>query len=124
MKTKKEDAMNANTVLRFEEQSEEFLAAMQSGQPFEMDEESFYYWLEVLPPTYIAEFGNDSWELDALEPKVIVALVERSVQKLIDKKAWEEDKARMKSERELLEKAAGRWPEVVEFLNGGGSDEE
>ena len=30
-----------------------FLAAMHSGEPFECDEEMFYYWLEVLPPVYM-----------------------------------------------------------------------
>ena len=30
-----------------------FIAAMESGKPFEMDEESWYYWLEVLPPVYM-----------------------------------------------------------------------
>jgi hypothetical protein len=34
---------------------------------------------------YIAEFGNNSWELDALEPKIIVNLVRDAVNKLIDK---------------------------------------
>lgn len=40
-------------VLSFEGQREAFLTAMHSGQPFEMDEESWYYWLEVLPPVYM-----------------------------------------------------------------------
>lgn len=28
----------------------EFIEVMHSGQPFECDEEMFFYWLEVLPP--------------------------------------------------------------------------
>lgn len=66
---------------------------------------------------YIAEFGNDSWELDALEPKVIVDLIETSIQKLIDKKVWAADEARLKKERKLLETASERWVDVVEYLN-------
>ena len=34
----------------------EFINAMQSRETFEVDEEMFYYWLEVLPPVYMGEF--------------------------------------------------------------------
>jgi hypothetical protein len=59
--------MNANAALKFEEQREEFLAAMQSGRPFEMDEESFYYWLEVLPPAYMGRIVKlpNGWSIRA-----------------------------------------------------------
>ena len=30
-----------------------FLQAMHSGEPFECDDEMYYYWLEVLPPRYL-----------------------------------------------------------------------
>ena len=43
----------STTVLNFEGNRAAFLEAMHSGQPFEMDEESWYYWLEVLPPVYM-----------------------------------------------------------------------
>lgn len=65
---------------------------------------------------YIREFGNDSWELDALDPAVIVELVRRSIQKLIDKEQWDKDAKRLKVERSLLNKAAKNWDEVAEFL--------
>lgn len=41
-------------MLNFETDREEFLRSMHSGAPFEMDEESWYYWLEVLPPVYMS----------------------------------------------------------------------
>jgi hypothetical protein len=66
---------------------------------------------------YIAEFGNDSWELDALEPKVITGLIRKNIKSLIDKKLWDEDEARKEEEQELLRNAADRWEEVAEFLN-------
>ena len=31
----------------------DFLTAMHSGQVFECDEDMYYYWLEVLPPSYL-----------------------------------------------------------------------
>ena len=33
----------------------EFIEKMQSGEVFEVDEEMFYYWLEVLPPVYMGK---------------------------------------------------------------------
>ena len=38
--------------------------------------------------TYLAEFGDESWELDALEPTVLDELIRSAVGKLIDKKKW------------------------------------
>lgn len=38
---------------------------------------------------YEAEFGTTSWELDALEPRVIKSLVERNVDSVIDTHRWE-----------------------------------
>ncbi len=38
---------------------------------------------------YVAEYGTDSWELDALPPQVIASLIEQHVSKLIDREKWE-----------------------------------
>jgi hypothetical protein len=65
---------------------------------------------------YIAEFGNESWELDALEPKVITDLIRKSIGRLIDKKIWEEDEERLESEKRLLRSAAKYWPKISETL--------
>ena len=40
-------------MLSLETQRDEFVAAMSSRLPFEIDAESWYYWLEVLPPVYM-----------------------------------------------------------------------
>lgn len=65
---------------------------------------------------YIAEFGNESWELDALEPKVMTNLIRRSVLKLQNKKTWADDHKRWLDQRELLEKAAENWDRVTQIL--------
>lgn len=70
---------------------------------------------------YIAEFGNESWELDALKPDVIVDLIRKNVTGLVDKKIWNEDRERLETERRLLQKAAREWDGVVEFLGGNGT---
>jgi len=65
---------------------------------------------------YIAEFGNESWELDALEPKVITSLIDKSVKALMDKKVWAADEERLEEEKALLRKASEKWDDVVDFL--------
>jgi len=72
---------------------------------------------------YIAEFGNDSWELDALEPKVIVALIEKSVRALMDKKLWKEDEERLGTEKRLLQAAATHWDRIAENLEENGDSD-
>lgn len=72
---------------------------------------------------YIAEFGNDSWELDALEPKVITRLIEKSVRALMDKKVWEEDEERLKTEKSLLQAAASDWDRIAEDLEENGESD-
>lgn len=37
---------------------------------------------------YRREFGKNSWELDALEPRVIVKLIQDNIKKHIDQKKW------------------------------------
>lgn len=54
---------------------------------------------------YIAEFGNESWELDALEPRVITELIRKNVEALKDKRKWA-----------LLAKCSKRWDEIAENL--------
>lgn len=57
---------------------------------------------------YISEYGRESWELDALEPKVLAALVEENVKKLIDANLWKKSQAKEKAGREKIREAARR----------------
>lgn len=68
---------------------------------------------------YIAEFGEESWELDALEPSVIDALIDEKIREIIDIDLWEQVSASEQREREHLETAASRWSEVVDMLQNG-----
>jgi len=71
--------------------------------------------------SYADRFGEESWELDALEPSVIVDLIREAVQDRIDWDAWEEALERQKTGRDQLGKVSRRWDNVVEYL-GNGSD--
>ena len=39
---------------------------------------------------YVEEYGASSWELDAIEPRMLAALVTDAVQELIDKDLWDD----------------------------------
>jgi hypothetical protein len=69
--------------------------------------------------SYADKYGNESWELDALEPSVIVDLIREAVQERIDWAAWEEASAQQKTGRDQLGKVSRRWESVVEYLGNG-----
>ena len=66
---------------------------------------------------YIAEFGDESWELDALEPSVIAALIRTNVMALVNKKVFNERLAERKKHRATLKQAADRWDEVEDLVS-------
>lgn len=55
---------------------------------------------------YQSKFGTDSWELDALEPKVITELIQDHINDVLDTDAWEASKAREAREKKVLTKVA------------------
>jgi len=68
---------------------------------------------------YISEFGDESWELDALDPDVLMDLIRNNILALLDAELWQKQKDRQEHEREVLTAASERWEEVSEFLAGG-----
>lgn len=57
---------------------------------------------------YIAEFGKESWELDALEPSVIVDLIEEEIYAIRDLDCWKEAVKAENEGRTRLEQLAKR----------------
>lgn len=74
--------------------------------------------------SYADRFGEESWELDALEPSVIVDLIREAIQDRIDWDAWEEALERQKTGRDQLGKVSRRWENVVAYLGNGESREQ
>jgi hypothetical protein len=70
---------------------------------------------------YVALHGDSSWELDALEPSVIVELIRSTIEGLRDVPAWEASIADENVERYNLERISDRWDDVAEFINGDGT---
>jgi hypothetical protein len=65
---------------------------------------------------YIAEYGTDSWELDALEPQVMIELVNQKVRARMDYAAFKKMQEKQEKKREQLTLAADRWEDVVDHL--------
>jgi hypothetical protein len=51
-------------------------------------------------------YGTESWELDALEPQVIVQLIRDEIEVLTDEDAWDEVVEQEERERQALREAA------------------
>jgi hypothetical protein len=69
---------------------------------------------------YMAEHGEHSWELDALEPTVLSALITAAVERHRDNKLFKKMQARERKEKSLLEATKERWDDVVELVGGNG----
>jgi hypothetical protein len=63
--------------------------------------------------SYVRNFGSESWELDALEPAVLDALITKHVDRLIDRKKMRAAVEREKEARRQLQLVAARWDDVV-----------
>lgn len=67
---------------------------------------------------YIEEFGDESWELDALSPAVIDALIDDAILEAREDDSYAEREATEHNDRALLSDASYRWTDIVEFLEG------
>ena len=63
---------------------------------------------------YMVEHGSESWELDALEPKIITGMIEKRVKELIDFDKWEATKEKQENQRKILNAVAENWDEISE----------
>lgn len=60
---------------------------------------------------YADEFGESSWELDAVEPRTLADLVREGIQELIDEDQWEKIMKVEKAMRHDLQKFADEYEE-------------
>lgn len=68
---------------------------------------------------YIAEFGDESWELDALEPAVLAELVRGAITKVTDEDKMREAEDTQQRHRDTLKAIADRFEDVEQLVNGG-----
>lgn len=68
---------------------------------------------------YQREHGDDSWELDALEPSVLDALISAEIEALIeDPDAWARVSVQEENERQLLRRVSAEWHRIQDELGG------
>lgn len=72
---------------------------------------------------YVADNGTtDSWELDALSPKVIDGIIEDAVKGLVDEEKFAAALAKERANEALLRSVADRWDDVASFLKDTAED--
>lgn len=65
---------------------------------------------------YIEQYGESSWELDALDPRVIDGLISTALDELIDKRKWKAAQKGEAERRDFLQSVSDNWEDVAEFL--------
>jgi hypothetical protein len=70
---------------------------------------------------YVEEYGTSSWELDALSPTVLDALIQEALDEVKDPDAWAAEGARETTEKRQLELATVRWDTLTPYLADDGS---
>lgn len=65
---------------------------------------------------YITAHGPDSWELDALEPRVLEALIREQIVGARSDEAWDEVSAEQDDHRTKLRTVSDQWDEITEGL--------
>lgn len=65
---------------------------------------------------YIRRFGDSSWELDALDPRVIDKLISDEIEAIVNHEVWQEDRALQDEQRNLLQASADNWNDVERFV--------
>ena len=66
--------------------------------------------------SYVDKYGEESWELDALEPRVIVDLVREAILAVRDDDKWEDKVEEQNEARRKLSALSERWSEFTEEL--------
>jgi hypothetical protein len=72
---------------------------------------------------YQEEHGDDSWELDALEPTVLADLIRHAVEKRIDQDLWEAALEKQQEGRDELVRVSRHWEKAVKYLSSEEFDE-
>lgn len=65
---------------------------------------------------YRDQFGDESWELDALEPTILSNLVREAIEGIIDQDAWDRATEEENKHRRLLGEVSRQWTDLTENL--------
>lgn len=67
-------------------------------------------------PGYRAKYGEESWELDALNQNVIGEIITSNLRGFIDQEKWDADMAEQARRREPLAKLKALWPDIEDLV--------
>jgi hypothetical protein len=67
-------------------------------------------------PRYKAEYGDESWELDALRQNTIGDIITENLRSFINQEKWYADMAEQARRREPLAKLKALWPDVEDLV--------
>lgn len=68
------------------------------------------------PGSYRDIYGESSWELDALDPPVIEALIQSALDAIIDPRKWAETMENEEANKADLERVSEDWEDVAKWL--------
>lgn len=66
--------------------------------------------------SYVDQYGDESWELDALEPTVLVELIRDNLREVIDRDRWEDAVLEQEQDRAELDAIAANYFAAVENI--------
>lgn len=69
---------------------------------------------------YMMRYGEESWELDALEPNVLVDLIRSEMRPLIDPQLWDARRAITAKGQATLQAVREHYDDVIEYLDDHG----
>jgi hypothetical protein len=67
---------------------------------------------------YIAQFGGSSWELDALEPRIMEDLITTTIQRYCDMDLFTARQEQEDNDKAVLTLVSQQWDAVVDFVTG------
>ena len=70
--------------------------------------------------SYLEEYGDDCWELDAIEPAALEALVEDEIQQHLNRELYDERLAQEERERATLTAIMDNYDDLVEHMRDQG----
>lgn len=73
---------------------------------------------------YIARYGNDTWELDALPPDVLTKIIEDEINGLIDWDIWKEREEEINKIRGSIRKKMEPVSKLIDELEANNKGEE
>lgn len=69
---------------------------------------------------YIAQYGESSWELDALQPEVIEGIINREVESIIDKEIWDDTLQEQEIARKKLAALRENYDDIANWMKETG----